>query len=606
MNYLPDELKHFNQWVAFQLPHKKPINIRTGYGADSTDRSTWSTFEEAVASSSSYDGIGFVFSEDDAYVGVDLDGCRSPDTGVIEIWAKYIIKKLDSYAEVSPSGTGVKIWCKGESPYKTGKNFKDLCVEAPPGVTKKPGIEVYDRERYFCVTGQRVKGFEEIRMVESSLIECLVNEVIERREEKKVFQPKANAANSSSDLMTRAGKYLAKMPEAVSGSGGDAATFKAACALVIGFGLAERDAMDLMRSYSDRCQPPWTERELLHKVRSAAKVDDGSRWLMDGNDEEEYRPIQFGKFKDPSTEKAKPNPNKQEDDGGIEVTSLLDETVGYLESLKNEEPVLLQTGIVELDHSIGGIDLGELVIVAGRPSHGKSAIGMQFMHAFAAQGQKCLVISEEMSKQTVAKRTVQFASNVSSSQWRSNIEKIRSDIEVHFNERESIYVATDVRTAANAYQVCEQARDELGVTAVMIDYAQLLGSNGNGRYEQVTNTSLMLSKVSRSLGLTAVVLCQCNRQIESRGRTKDLVPTMSDLSGSGQLEQDADVILFGVWPCRIKPDLDPDVYVISAAKNRNREINNPLIKCVFDARRMKVNSFVTPEHVSEFDDYDNE
>src|ERR1043166_9445507 len=74
------------------------------------------------------------------------------------------------------------------------------------------------------------------------------------------------------DTLDRARKYVAKLPIAVSGQFGHNATFRAACALVRNFGLAETDAMSLLREWNNGCQPPWSERELEYKVKSALAV----------------------------------------------------------------------------------------------------------------------------------------------------------------------------------------------------------------------------------------------------------------------------------------------------------------------------------------------
>jgi hypothetical protein len=90
-----------------------------------------------------YGGIGFVFTPEDDLCGVDLDGCLNPETGEIEDWAREIIEELDSYTEVSPSGTGVHILVRGE--LLEGRN-------------RKGRFETYDRGRYFTVTGKHLSG----------------------------------------------------------------------------------------------------------------------------------------------------------------------------------------------------------------------------------------------------------------------------------------------------------------------------------------------------------------------------------------------------------------------------------------------------------------
>jgi putative DNA primase/helicase len=79
-----------------------------------------------------------VFSSGDPFCGVDLDGCRDPETGEMEHWAKEIVEALSSYAEVSPSGRGVHIIAKGKAPTPF----------------KRDRIEMYSIERFFTVTGQ--------------------------------------------------------------------------------------------------------------------------------------------------------------------------------------------------------------------------------------------------------------------------------------------------------------------------------------------------------------------------------------------------------------------------------------------------------------------
>ena len=147
---IPAELRQCAQWVTWRLElrngkaTKVPYTI-DGKRAKTTDRRTWSTFELAVQTyrNEGCDGIGFVFGADDGFSGIDLDQCRGPDTGVIEPWAMEIIQTIGSYAEVSPSGTGVKIFLRGKI----------------PGTRRRQGnIEMYDSGRYFTVTGHHLDG----------------------------------------------------------------------------------------------------------------------------------------------------------------------------------------------------------------------------------------------------------------------------------------------------------------------------------------------------------------------------------------------------------------------------------------------------------------
>jgi putative DNA primase/helicase len=143
---IPEELKRLAQWVSWKKESvgtkvkKIPLDPEKGVFARVSDASTWSSFEKALHfyRSGGCDGIGFVFKEDDPYLGLDLDHCMDPQTGQIQPWAKEIIDKMESYTEVSPSGAGVHIFVKGKL----------------PGLKKKfQGVEIYDRGRFFTVTG---------------------------------------------------------------------------------------------------------------------------------------------------------------------------------------------------------------------------------------------------------------------------------------------------------------------------------------------------------------------------------------------------------------------------------------------------------------------
>jgi len=113
----------------------------------------------------------------------------------------------------------------------------------------------------------------------------------------------------------------------------------------------------------------------------------------------------------------------------------------------------------------------------------------------------------------------------------------------------------------------------------VVDYAQLLQTTGRSRYEEITNISIGLRRMSRELDITMMVVCQLGRAIEERPK---FIPRLSDLKDSGQLEQDADVILFLVWPARNDPQTqDPYRFQVFCAKNRNRQTIRNMIELRF-------------------------
>lgn len=145
---IPQELRDRPQWVLWREEERGGRTTKVPYApgvhkASSTDLATWNTFEDVltVAKTGQYDGIGFVFSSADPFVGVDLDDCIQH--GGIEPWAVTIVEALCTYTEVSPSGTGVHCIARGKLPVGGGQT-------AMPDGGK---LELYSRERYLTFTG---------------------------------------------------------------------------------------------------------------------------------------------------------------------------------------------------------------------------------------------------------------------------------------------------------------------------------------------------------------------------------------------------------------------------------------------------------------------
>jgi putative DNA primase/helicase len=152
LDKIPSELKVRPQWVVWRQEEREGKLTKVPYRpqnpkkkADTTAPDTWGTFEQAVsvAQTNGFHGIGYVFSPQDDYAGVDLDKCRDRETGEIEPWARANIGRLQSYTEESPSGTGLHILVKGK---------------VPTGGNKKGKVEMYSQGRYFTMTGQHLEG----------------------------------------------------------------------------------------------------------------------------------------------------------------------------------------------------------------------------------------------------------------------------------------------------------------------------------------------------------------------------------------------------------------------------------------------------------------
>ncbi|WP_256301993.1 phage NrS-1 polymerase family protein [Haloarchaeobius salinus] len=144
---IPPSLREYPQWVCWRAKErdgkmtKIPIDPQTGSFASVSDPETWAIYEVALGASESEDGLGYVFTEDDPFVGVDLDDCR--EDGELTGWAEDIVERLDSYTEVSPSGTGVHVLIEGM---------------IPSTKSRSGSVECYDSARFFTMTGDHVDG----------------------------------------------------------------------------------------------------------------------------------------------------------------------------------------------------------------------------------------------------------------------------------------------------------------------------------------------------------------------------------------------------------------------------------------------------------------
>lgn len=143
-----DDLKALPQWIAWKVlvrngnDIKMPINPKTGQAAQTNDPTTWASYHHAKLAVSTYNcnGIGFVFSENDNLVGIDLDHCID-ENGKLNDFAKQVVNSCNTYTEYSPSGTGIHLFLTGTiEPLKTKK------------------IEVYSQGRYFTVTERSIKN----------------------------------------------------------------------------------------------------------------------------------------------------------------------------------------------------------------------------------------------------------------------------------------------------------------------------------------------------------------------------------------------------------------------------------------------------------------
>jgi len=289
----------------------------------------------------------------------------------------------------------------------------------------------------------------------------------------------------------------------------------------------------------------------------------------------------------------------------VVLSSVIDTVIADIGKIQSKEIKLsgVPSGFTDIDRVTGGWKKGELIIIAARPSIGKSALAAQLAFNAATFGENVAIFSLEMSSEEVARRYLSGATGMTNTQLLTgnclSIEKLFEKTSKFVNL--GIYI--DDTGAMTLLEVKAKARRlilKYGIRLLIIDYLQLMrGTNTRNREQEVSELSRGLKSVAKELGIPVIVLSQLNRECEARANKK---PILSDLRDSGAIEQDADIVLmlsrpayYGNETININGKVidTKGVMVVDIAKNRNGGTGDILL------RHNEALTIIT-------DDYDNE
>ncbi len=211
------------------------------------------------------------------------------------------------------------------------------------------------------------------------------------------------------------------------------------------------------------------------------------------------------------------------------------------------KPTGLATGFQDLDEITGGLQRSDLIVLAARPSMGKTATALNVARAVGMAGEPSLVITLEMP-------AVQLGHRLVADIGRIPMSKIRKGQLSHDEWREASAAMARIKalpmrisdafapTVMQVRAMARKARREMGgLGLVVVDYLQLMTGTGNSRAEEIASISRGLKALAKELDCVVIALSQLNRELEKRPNKR---PVMSDLRESGAIEQDADLILF--------------------------------------------------------------
>jgi replicative DNA helicase len=257
----------------------------------------------------------------------------------------------------------------------------------------------------------------------------------------------------------------------------------------------------------------------------------------------------------------------------------------------------IPTGLIDVDRITGGLHQGDLVVVAARPSMGKTAYLWRIAHEIATNESPVLIFSMEMSARQIALRALTSESGVGATTIRDgkvpaeSLNSLRSAagklaaLPVLFDE-ETNCPPERIRSAALRYKAANNGQ----IGAVMIDYLQLMPIEGAGFNENVGTGKITraLKNLARELNCPVILLSQLSRTVESRN---DKRPMMSDLRNSGSIEQDADQVIMLYRDEYYNPDT-PDKGVAEILIRKNRNGPTGTAKVVFDGERTQFNNLI--------------
>ena len=276
-------------------------------------------------------------------------------------------------------------------------------------------------------------------------------------------------------------------------------------------------------------------------------------------------------------------------DGLTKIGPIVSDMVELIYEKKNNNKIdYLLTGYKKLDERLGGLQKSDLIVIAGRPSMGKTAFSMNVaLNIVLKQEKKVGFFSLEMSAQQIALRMLSTLSTVSMQQIRTgdyesssdNTKAVTSAITM-MQECDFFVDETPSITPMDLRAKARRMKREHGVDLIIIDYLQLMGVTRSRNFDQnrvneISEITRSLKALAKELDIPVIALSQLNRDVEKRN---DRRPFLSDLRESGSIEQDADIVMF-LYRDEVynKNAETKNTAEVNIAKHRNGEIGQTIL-----------------------------
>lgn len=364
-------------------------------------------------------------------------------------------------------------------------------------------------------------------------------------------EPKRETAPTptGTPALDRAAAYLDEMDPAISGSAGHRALWRASLAMVRGFRLSEADAFALLRErYNPRCQPPWSERDLRHKVVDAGKasgVPEG--WLL-AAERDRVEPS----LPPPPRSSDAPPPDEQEQPKAPaarrhNVRSVKDLLSMVYEDAGQPKKDGCPSGQPILDGLTGGFRPGFVTVLGATTNWGKSSFGIMTANASMDQGRRVLMVSGEDSEHLYGSRIMATRADVNALGLRDKVltqmDMVQMAAARDASEDFPFFLNGIGKPAEYLAEVVREIVAEERIELVIVDYLQAFNCSKKcqDRRTEVTHIARCFTDAIKSTGAAGLIFSQLKRMAD------DHTPTMFDLKESGDVENMAEHVLIGYW-----------------------------------------------------------
>jgi len=276
---------------------------------------------------------------------------------------------------------------------------------------------------------------------------------------------------------------------------------------------------------------------------------------------------------------------KRPQEGLIFLGDTLIETFNQIEKMQETTTLPgIETQFYDLDAMTSGLQPSDLVIIAGRPSMGKTSFALNIAYNIAQQNLPVAVFSLEMSKEQLAQRLLSNEAKIESNRIRSgrlgqnDLEKVLGGLEkllnlpIYIDDSANLSV---IQMRSQVRRLQAEKKGQMGL--VLIDYLQLMEGGGDNRVQELSKITRSLKGLAREIHAPVIALSQLSRAVESRNNKR---PMMSDLRESGSIEQDADLIMMLYRDEYYNPD-SPDRGVAEVIITKHRNGPTGTIKLLF-------------------------